>query len=95
MARDELDGWNGIILFARYHSDQAGEYLPKLVELAAESREYSVNEKQMEEKNGDAKQEAGLKSSGMLKTSLNFRAAAAEGCGFVLLGGGKASQKLF
>lgn len=94
MVRDELDGWNGIILFARYHSDQAGEYLPKLVELAAESREYSVNEKQADEKNSAAKQGAGLKSSGTLKTSLNFRAAAAEGCGFVLLGGGNASQRL-
>lgn len=83
MAREDLDGWNGIILYARYHPLEAAEYLPELVELAEQSREYRIVEKTAD----------GEKTKTSL-TSNNLRAAAAEGCGFVLqAGGGKSPER--
>jgi len=83
LKRNDLDGWNGIILYARYHPAEAAEYLPQLIDMVEEPREYSITEKN----------EAGEKSSKTMQTSKNFRASAAEGCGFVLQGGGGTSPQ--
>lgn len=83
MKRNDIGGWNGMILFARYFPNEGSQYLPELASLASETRDYSVKDS---DESGDSTRKP-------VRTSTGFRAAAAEGCGFILQAAGNHQER--
>lgn len=75
MDRDTFAGWNAMILYARYFPTEGAEYLPLLVEMVVEPLKYQPVGVTL--KPGDLPPES--------RTTINFRAAAAEACCLTLL----------